>query len=181
MFAATQIRIKRELSLDHHFLDLRQSAVVSLKRFVALFSSPLCPCTVTTPTSVPQLSAVLLSFSLPFPLLTQVDTHIHAAACMNQKHLLRFIKKTYRVDAERVVHKLQGREVTMKELFETLHLHPYDLTVDSLDVHAVRAMRCYILMCSNTGCDAPLPLAVRTNVKTSFPLRKASSSSFFPA
>ena len=60
---------------------------------------------------------------------------------MNQKHLLRFIKKSYRVDAERVVHKLKGKEVTMKELFESLNLHPYDLTVDSLDVHAV----CYSL------------------------------------
>ena len=68
----------------------------------------------------------------------QVDTHIHAAACMNQKHLLRFIKRSYRVDADRVVHKLQGKEVTMKELFSFLKLHPYDLTVDSLDVHAVR-------------------------------------------
>lgn len=76
------------------------------------------------------------------PLLSfQVDTHIHAAACMNQKHLLRFIKKSYRVDSERVVHKLKGKEVTMKELFDSLNLHPYDLTVDSLDVHAV----CYSL------------------------------------
>uniref|UniRef100_A0AAX7UA71 AMP deaminase n=1 Tax=Astatotilapia calliptera TaxID=8154 RepID=A0AAX7UA71_ASTCA len=68
----------------------------------------------------------------------KVDTHIHAAACMNQKHLLRFIKKSYRVDAERVVHNLKGKEVTMKELFQSLNLHPYDLTVDSLDVHAGR-------------------------------------------
>uniref|UniRef100_A0A8D0AP78 AMP deaminase n=1 Tax=Sander lucioperca TaxID=283035 RepID=A0A8D0AP78_SANLU len=68
----------------------------------------------------------------------KVDTHIHAAACMNQKHLLRFIKRSYRVDADRVVHKLKGKEVTMKELFESLNLHPYDLTVDSLDVHAGR-------------------------------------------
>ncbi|XP_068615193.1 AMP deaminase 1-like isoform X2 [Brachionichthys hirsutus] len=68
----------------------------------------------------------------------KVDTHIHAAACMNQKHLLRFIKRSYRVDADRVVHNLKGREVTLKELFESLHLHPYDLTVDSLDVHAGR-------------------------------------------
>uniref|UniRef100_A0A8C9TAJ0 AMP deaminase n=1 Tax=Scleropages formosus TaxID=113540 RepID=A0A8C9TAJ0_SCLFO len=68
----------------------------------------------------------------------KVDTHIHAAACMNQKHLLRFIKKSYRVDADRVVHKLKGKEVTMKELFASLKLHPYDLTVDSLDVHAGR-------------------------------------------
>ncbi|XP_030640020.1 AMP deaminase 1 isoform X2 [Chanos chanos] len=68
----------------------------------------------------------------------KVDTHIHAAACMNQKHLLRFIKRSYRVDAERVVHNLKGKEVTMKELFQSLNLHPYDLTVDSLDVHAGR-------------------------------------------
>uniref|UniRef100_A0A8C5HYZ3 AMP deaminase n=1 Tax=Gouania willdenowi TaxID=441366 RepID=A0A8C5HYZ3_GOUWI len=68
----------------------------------------------------------------------KVDTHIHAAACMNQKHLLRFIKKTYREDAERVVCKIQGKELTMKELFQTLNMHPYDLTVDSLDVHAGR-------------------------------------------
>ncbi|XP_076015424.1 AMP deaminase 1-like isoform X2 [Genypterus blacodes] len=68
----------------------------------------------------------------------KVDTHIHAAACMNQKHLLRFIKRSYRVDADRVVHKLNGKEVTMKELFQSLNLHPYDLTVDSLDVHAGR-------------------------------------------
>ncbi|KAM4570670.1 AMP deaminase 1 [Fundulus diaphanus] len=68
----------------------------------------------------------------------KVDTHIHAAACMNQKHLLRFIKMSYRVDADRVVHKLKGREVTMRELFESLNLHPYNLTVDSLDVHAGR-------------------------------------------
>lgn len=73
------------------------------------------------------------AISIPF----KVDTHIHAAACMNQKHLLRFIKKSYRVDAERVVHNLKGKEVTMKELFQSLNLHPYDLTVDSLDVHAV--------------------------------------------
>ncbi|MEQ2196359.1 AMP deaminase 1 [Xenoophorus captivus] len=67
----------------------------------------------------------------------KVDTHIHAAACMNQKHLLRFIKKSYRLDADRVVHNLKGKEVTMRELFQSLNLHPYDLTVDSLDVHAV--------------------------------------------
>lgn len=42
------------------------------------------------------------------------------------------------MDADRVVHNLKGKEVTMRELFESLNLHPYDLTVDSLDVHAVR-------------------------------------------
>uniref|UniRef100_A0A673CFI0 AMP deaminase n=2 Tax=Sphaeramia orbicularis TaxID=375764 RepID=A0A673CFI0_9TELE len=47
----------------------------------------------------------------------KVDTHIHAAACMSQKHLLTFIQKTYETDADRVV----------------LNKDPYDLTVDSLD------------------------------------------------
>ncbi|XP_063811502.1 AMP deaminase 1 [Pseudophryne corroboree] len=68
----------------------------------------------------------------------KVDTHIHAAACMNQKHLLRFIKKTYRVDSERVVYNTKGHQLTLKQVFENLKLHPYDLTVDSLDVHAGR-------------------------------------------
>lgn len=143
MFAVTQIRIKRELSQDHHFLDLEfLHFVLLLFLSSALWRSLAPPCVRAQSRRPPRsYSSSSLFLPPPFPLLTQVDTHIHAAACMNQKHLLRFIKKTYRVDAERVVHKLQGREVTMKELFQTLHLHPYDLTVDSLDVHAVRAMR----------------------------------------
>jgi len=35
----------------------------------------------------------------------QVDTHVHAASCMNQKHLLRFIKKKMRVHFDDVVCK----------------------------------------------------------------------------
>uniref|UniRef100_F6R4B7 AMP deaminase n=1 Tax=Monodelphis domestica TaxID=13616 RepID=F6R4B7_MONDO len=68
----------------------------------------------------------------------KVDTHIHAAACMNQKHLLRFIKKSYKVDADRVVYSTKEKNLTLKELFTKLNMHPYDLTVDSLDVHAGR-------------------------------------------
>lgn len=56
---------------------------------------------------------------------------------MNQKHLLRFIKKSYRVDADRVVYDSKGKQLTLQQLFQQLNLHPYDLTVDSLDVHAV--------------------------------------------
>ncbi|XP_005357189.1 AMP deaminase 1 isoform X1 [Microtus ochrogaster] len=68
----------------------------------------------------------------------KVDTHIHAAACMNQKHLLRFIKKSYHIDADRVVYSTKEKNLTLKELFAKLNMHPYDLTVDSLDVHAGR-------------------------------------------
>lgn len=68
----------------------------------------------------------------------QVDTHIHAAACMSQKHLLTFIQKTYNHDSDRVVLAKAGKRLTLQEVFGSLDMDPYDLTVDSLDVHAVR-------------------------------------------
>lgn len=69
---------------------------------------------------------------------SQVDTHIHAAACMSQKHLLTFIQKTYKSDANRVVLEKAGEKMTLQQVFHSLNMDPYDLTVDSLDVHAVR-------------------------------------------
>ncbi|XP_019311829.1 AMP deaminase 3 isoform X1 [Panthera pardus] len=68
----------------------------------------------------------------------KVDTHIHAAACMNQKHLLRFIKHTYKTEPDRTVAEKRGRKITLRQVFDSLHMDPYDLTVDSLDVHAGR-------------------------------------------
>uniref|UniRef100_A0A8C6WRL9 AMP deaminase n=1 Tax=Neogobius melanostomus TaxID=47308 RepID=A0A8C6WRL9_9GOBI len=68
----------------------------------------------------------------------KVDTHIHAAACMNQKHLLKFIKASSQTEADREVLEQDGKKLTLKQVFEKLHTDPYDLTVDSLDVHAGR-------------------------------------------
>ncbi|XP_037604296.1 AMP deaminase 3 isoform X1 [Sebastes umbrosus] len=68
----------------------------------------------------------------------KVDTHIHAAACMSQKHLLTFIQETYKTDADRVVLEQDGQKMTLQQVFHSLDMDPYDLTVDSLDVHAVR-------------------------------------------
>ncbi|XP_029009489.1 AMP deaminase 3b isoform X2 [Betta splendens] len=68
----------------------------------------------------------------------KVDTHIHAAACMNQKHLLNFIQTTYQTDAEREVLERGAQKLTLRQVFRNLHKDPYDLTVDSLDVHAGR-------------------------------------------
>uniref|UniRef100_A0A8D3DEF2 AMP deaminase n=1 Tax=Scophthalmus maximus TaxID=52904 RepID=A0A8D3DEF2_SCOMX len=69
---------------------------------------------------------------------SQVDTHIHAASCMSQKHLLTFIKKTYKTDADCVVLDKAGQKMTLQQVFHSLNKDPYDLTVDSLDVHAGR-------------------------------------------
>lgn len=79
-----------------------------------------------------------------------MDTHIHAAACMSQKHLLTFIQKTYQDDADRVVLAKAGKKMTLQQVFGSLNMDPYDLTVDSLDVHAVReknAKCCCVSLC----------------------------------
>ncbi|XP_034046757.1 AMP deaminase 3 [Thalassophryne amazonica] len=68
----------------------------------------------------------------------KVDTHIHAAACMSQKHLLTFMKKTYKNDKERLVLENAGQRMSLKQVFHSLNMNPHDLTVDSLDVHAGR-------------------------------------------
>ncbi|CAG9764779.1 unnamed protein product [Ceutorhynchus assimilis] len=84
--------------------------------------------------------------------IRKVDTHIHAASCMNQKHLLRFIKKTLKTNAHEVVTVTNGKQMTLREVFQvgiaddnedevvdlSMNLTPFDLTVDMLDVHADR-------------------------------------------
>lgn len=68
----------------------------------------------------------------------KVDTHIHAASCMNQKHLLRFIKKALKNNANEAVTVSKGQPMTLSQVFQSMNLTTYDLTVDMLDVHADR-------------------------------------------
>ncbi|XP_065211003.1 AMP deaminase 2 isoform X2 [Planococcus citri] len=71
--------------------------------------------------------------------IRKVDTHIHAASCMNQKHLLRFIKKTIREKENEIVTRHRnGETMTLNDVFKSMNLTAYDLTVDMLDVHADR-------------------------------------------
>ena len=50
-------------------------------------------------------------------LLCQVDTHVHASSCMNQKHLLRFIKKMMKQSPHDVVCKdSAGHDQTLAEV-----------------------------------------------------------------
>ncbi|KZT73977.1 AMP deaminase [Daedalea quercina L-15889] len=66
----------------------------------------------------------------------KVDTHIHHSSCMNQKHLLRFIKsKMKRCPHDVVIHR-DGRELTLEQVFQSLNLTAYDLSIDTLDMHA---------------------------------------------
>ena len=68
----------------------------------------------------------------------KVDTHIHASSCMNQKHLLRFIKKKLKTCGDMIVlnHPQKGN-MTLNQVFEELNLTPFDLNVDKLAMHAV--------------------------------------------
>ena len=66
-----------------------------------------------------------------------MDTHIHASSCMNQKHLLRFIKRAMKKYPRDIVHVERGRGQTLMEVFESMNLTAFDLSVDTLDMHAV--------------------------------------------
>ncbi|KAK8256653.1 hypothetical protein IWZ00DRAFT_173024 [Phyllosticta capitalensis] len=66
----------------------------------------------------------------------KVDTHVHHSACMNQKHLLRFIKSKMKKSPDEVVLYRDGRHLTLREVFESIKLTAYDLSIDTLDMHA---------------------------------------------
>lgn len=65
----------------------------------------------------------------------KVDTHVHHSACMNQKHLLRFIKSKMKKSPDEVVLYRDGKHLTLKEVFESINLTAYDLSIDTLDMH----------------------------------------------
>ncbi|CCH61340.1 hypothetical protein TBLA_0E02840 [Henningerozyma blattae CBS 6284] len=66
----------------------------------------------------------------------KVDTHVHHSACMNQKHLLRFIKYKLRNSGNEKVIFRDGKVLTLSEVFQSLNLTGYDLSIDTLDMHA---------------------------------------------
>ncbi|KAI9225111.1 hypothetical protein BC828DRAFT_353243 [Blastocladiella britannica] len=66
----------------------------------------------------------------------KVDTHVHHSACMNQKHLLRFIKAKMKKSANDVVIYRDNQYLTLAQVFNSLNLTAYDLSIDTLDMHA---------------------------------------------
>ena len=66
----------------------------------------------------------------------KVDTHVHHSACMNQKHLLRFIKSKLKKTPNETVLFRDGKLLTLQQVFESLNLTSYDLSIDTLDMHA---------------------------------------------
>ena len=66
----------------------------------------------------------------------KVDTHVHHSSCMNCKHLLRFIKAKLKSFPHDPVIMRDGRALTLDEVFKSLSLTAYDLSIDALDMHA---------------------------------------------
>lgn len=90
------------------------------------------------PVMVSDPVSILEGLLSPFVwLVPQVDTHIHASSCMNQKHLLRFIKRAMKKYPKEIVHMERGKGQTLMEVFESMNLTAFDLSVDTLDMHAV--------------------------------------------
>lgn len=70
----------------------------------------------------------------------KVDTHIHLSASMTQKRLIKFIKRKLRESPDEVVIFRDGKELTLAETFKSLNLTAYDISVDTLDVHANKSV-----------------------------------------
>ena len=66
----------------------------------------------------------------------KIDNHVHHSSSMNQKHLLRFIKSKLKNCSNDIVIFRDNRYLTLAQVFESLHLTAYDLSVDTLDMHA---------------------------------------------
>ncbi|KAL9585113.1 MAG: hypothetical protein Q9212_001710 [Teloschistes hypoglaucus] len=66
----------------------------------------------------------------------KVDTHVHHSACMNSKHLLRFIKSKLKKSGSDIVMFRDGKKMTLQQVFDSLELTAYDLSIDTLDTHA---------------------------------------------
>ncbi|KAL8690690.1 MAG: hypothetical protein Q9218_003917 [Villophora microphyllina] len=66
----------------------------------------------------------------------KVDTHVHHSACMNSKHLLRFIKSKLKKSGSDIVMFRDGKEMTLQQVFDSLEMTAYDLSIDTLDTHA---------------------------------------------
>ena len=66
----------------------------------------------------------------------KVDTHVHHSACMNQKHLLRFIKSKLKKEPNELVIYRDGKYLNLKEVFESIGMTSHELNIDTLDMRA---------------------------------------------
>lgn len=68
--------------------------------------------------------------------VVKVDTHVHHSACMNSKHLLKFIKNKLLYSSCDVVYEKNNKQYTLKQIFDQLNIAIENLCIDTLDTHA---------------------------------------------
>ncbi|KAJ1610157.1 adenosine monophosphate deaminase 2 [Cryptosporidium canis] len=70
----------------------------------------------------------------------KVDTHVHHSACMSQQHLLKFIRKCYNSDKDRVVfYNSDNVPSTLEQVFNKVFGCDYQSnTIDHLNMDAIR-------------------------------------------
>ncbi len=85
-----------------------------------------------------EIAAVKLQPRRDFYNVRKVDTHIHHSAIMNEKHLLKFIKKKLQTEPNETVIFRDDKYLTLRQVFESLSLNSDTLSVNSLDCHADR-------------------------------------------
>jgi AMP deaminase len=66
----------------------------------------------------------------------KIDTHVHHSSLANQKEFLNFIKDKLSTSENDIVIKHNDREMTLREVFQSIKLSEEELSVDTLDVHA---------------------------------------------
>lgn len=66
---------------------------------------------------------------------------------MNAKHLLRFIKSKMKKCPDEKVIKRDGKSLSLKEVFESIGLTAYDLSIDTLDMHV--SLKTNIFACAH--------------------------------
>jgi AMP deaminase len=94
----------------------------------------------------------------------KVDTHVHHSACMNQKHLLRFIKSKMKKCPDEIVLFRDGKNLTLKEVFESINLTAYDLSIDTLDMHVRTCLRgFYVDFADSRNRPIPTPFTALTS------------------
>jgi hypothetical protein len=81
-----------------------------------------------------------------FETIHKVDTHVHVASAPTAEHLLDFIKRKLRTssnvfhyyvtptDTQELVMQANGRDYTLKQIFDKSDISTENLTLDSLDV-----------------------------------------------
>ena len=81
----------------------------------------------------------------------KVDTHVHHSSCMNQKHLLRYMKSKMKKSPDEIVLNQDGVDLTLADVFKQMNLTSYDLSIDTLDMHV-----CLLIPLQDLSTDASL-------------------------